>query len=385
VEELLAKYRLELEERVLPFWLRHTLDRKHGGYFNCVDRFGEVYDTRKHVWMQGRGAWMFARLYTEYQAREEYKDAAGSIMRFVDGHARAGEPRCWFSLTAEGVPAGFQRKPYAAFFVALAKAEYSKISKDASHLAEAIELFWRIEEWVRKPELLGRPVLAGGLAYTQLADLYVLAWLAWELSLLHADGRYERVIGECVERLLAHYDPRLRVLRENAGEGLEAYPEGRLICPGSSLEVCWLFLKILEKRPDGTIEQMLLDAILGALEFGWDEEYGGLYYFRDAAGRPETALESNMKLWWPHTEAILACAVAYKKSKDERYLAWWRRVDEYAFRTFADAEYGEWFGYCDRRGEVATGMKGGAYKGIFHVPRFLLFTLREFACRQPVE
>ena len=58
VPALLEKYREELTGRVLPFWLRHALDRKHGGYYNCVDAAGEVYDTRKHVWMQGRGAWM---------------------------------------------------------------------------------------------------------------------------------------------------------------------------------------------------------------------------------------------------------------------------------------------------------------------------------------
>jgi N-acylglucosamine 2-epimerase len=124
---------------------------------------------------------------------------------------------------------------------------------------------------------------------------------------------------------------------------------------------------------------MLLDAILGALEYGWDKEYGGLYYFQDIDGRPPVALESNMKLWWPHTEAIYACAMAYKHTGDKRYLEWWRRVDAYSFRVFADAKDGEWFGYCDRRGEVATAMKGGPYKGIFHVPRCLLFTLQAYS------
>ncbi len=42
------RYRGYLLESIASFWLKR-LDRKHGGYFNCVDRDGSVYDPRKHV------------------------------------------------------------------------------------------------------------------------------------------------------------------------------------------------------------------------------------------------------------------------------------------------------------------------------------------------
>ncbi|MCI7614659.1 MAG: AGE family epimerase/isomerase, partial [Bacteroidales bacterium] len=38
---------------------------------------------------------------------------------------------------------------------------------------------------------------------------------------------------------------------------------------------------------------------------------------------------------------------------------------------FADPEYPEWFGYLNRRGEVLLTLKGGKWKGCFHVPRGL--------------
>jgi N-acylglucosamine 2-epimerase len=377
-EALLAKYRDELTQRVLPFWLQHALDRSCGGYYNCLDAQGQVYDTRKHVWMQGRGAWMFARLYNTFDPRPEYKQAATLIFDFLAANARRDEFRCWHTLSRSGQPVFFQRKPYSAFFVSLALAEYAKISGNPAHRDEAIGLFWDMKAWIANPALLGRPALAGAPSYTQLADLYVLGWLAFELDQIHTDPAYGVVIQDCLQRLKAHYDPRLNLFRENAGAPAEL-PEARLVCTGSSLEVSWLFLHMLEKYPDPEIEQLLLDAILGALEYGWDREYGGLYYLQDAEGRPPVALESNMKLWWSHTEAIYAAALAYKKTSDTRYLEWWRRVDEYAFRTFADPQHGEWFGYCDRRGQVATPLKGGPYKGIFHVPRALLFTLQAYS------
>lgn len=36
------------------FWLQHSIDVENGGYFNNLDRSGAIYDTKKHVWLQGR-------------------------------------------------------------------------------------------------------------------------------------------------------------------------------------------------------------------------------------------------------------------------------------------------------------------------------------------
>ena len=46
--------------------------------------------------------------------------------------------------------------------------------------------------------------------------------------------------------------------------------------------------------------------------------------------------------------------------------------------TFPDAEFGEWYGYADRRGEIHLPLKGGKWKGCFHLPRALLLCSRMF-------
>jgi len=48
------------------------------------------------------------------------------------------------------------------------------------------------------------------------------------------------------------------------------------------------------------------------LEFGWDEKYGGIFYFRDVLNKPVTELSANMKLWWPHNEALIATLYGYR-------------------------------------------------------------------------
>ena len=53
-------------------------------------------------------------------------------------------------------------------------------------------------------------------------------------------------------------------------------------------------------------------------------------------------------------------------------------MHEYAWPRFADPDYGEWFGYLNRRGEVLLDLKGGKWKGCFHVPRALHLCYEQF-------
>jgi N-acylglucosamine 2-epimerase len=363
LETYAHRYRAELLDRVIPFWLRHSLDREHGGYFSCLTREGAVYDSRKYIWLQGRAIWMFSKLYNELEPRQEYLDAARLILDFLRRHARDPQGRYYFSLTREGRSSFYQRKPYAAVFAMLGMLEFSKATIDTALRAEAVDLFWQILAWIKDPTLLGRPS-----ALPSLADVMVTASMASEIARIDPDPRYRDILRDCLEASKTFYDPYRRIFLEYPPA---ATPEGRLFCPGDSIEASWF---LLHAGPDKKMRALLLDSIEGALEFGWDQQYGGLYYFMDVSGFPPLPLESNMKLWWPHTEAIYATTLAYSLTGDPKWLKWLDRVDAYAFAHFSDPEHGEWFGYCDRRGELTNTAKGNNYKGCFHVPRMLLLS-----------
>lgn len=49
---------------------------------------------------------------------------------------------------------------------------------------------------------------------------------------------------------------------------------------------------------------------------GWDTEHGGILYFLDVEGHSPVQLEWNMKLWWPHCEALIAFAYAFRVTKE---------------------------------------------------------------------
>ena len=47
--QLRDQYHRDLLEDTVPFWLKHGVDRTHGGFFTCLDRDGCIYCTDKPV------------------------------------------------------------------------------------------------------------------------------------------------------------------------------------------------------------------------------------------------------------------------------------------------------------------------------------------------
>ena len=149
-------------------------------------------------------------------------------------------------------------------------------------------------------------------------------------------------------------------------------PMGRQVNPGHGLETAWFLMVegLLEKNEKALrAGKKIIDI---TLPLGVDKTHGGVIAFTDALGKPATALEWDMKLWWPQNEAIIACRMAYEIFGEEQYKAQYESLLEYAFTHFADREYGEWFGYLHYDSTPSTTLKGNIFKGPFHLPRMLM-------------
>ena len=240
---------------------------------------------------------------------------------------------------------------------------------------------WKIHQWIEDPAELGRPRMKGVPAMSNLADVMVMASMALELAAVEKDPLYVGIMATAMEQCKKHFDPALKVLLENVPvdqeQNIRQWPEGRHFNPGHSIEVAWFIMRMLDYIEDREMLSLALDVLEGSLDLGWDKEFGGIFYFMDIEGRPTLQLESSMKLWWPHTEAIYALVLAFCRTEDARWLDWLEKVHQYAFSHFVDTENGGWFGYCDRQGRLTHTSKGSHYKGFFHVPRALLFCIQE--------
>jgi N-acylglucosamine 2-epimerase len=180
-----------------------------------------------------------------------------------------------------------------------------------------------------------------------------------------------------------------RALHETVGpEGQRLdSPEGRLVNPGHAIEVAWFLMHEARQRGDQALLAQAIDILEWSLQWGWDEVHGGLLYFVDLEGRPPEQLEWDMKLWWPHTEALYATLLAYQLTGAERWATWHERIRAWAFERFSDPEHGEWFGYLHRDGSVSLPAKGSMWKGAFHLPRamWLCWRLAEDMLASPRE
>jgi N-acylglucosamine 2-epimerase len=146
--------------------------------------------------------------------------------------------------------------------------------------------------------------------------------------------------------------------------------DGRLVTPGHSLECGWFILEEARRRQkDAHLIELGTKIIDWSYELGWDKEYGGILYYRDAKGLPPTEYWHDMKFWWPHNEAIIANLLAYELTGNPKYARRHEAVHDWSYTHFPDKLYGDWFGYLHRDGTLSTRVKGNMWKGPFHLPR----------------
>ncbi|XP_056130496.1 N-acylglucosamine 2-epimerase isoform X2 [Lampris incognitus] len=370
-------------DRVVAFWLKYSHDTQ--GFFNCIGSDGKVYDELKYVWLQGRQVWMYCRLYRTLERfrKPEILEAAKAGGAFLQKFARvpsSGSPwKCAFCLTRDGKAVKIQRTIFSECFYIMAIDELSRVTEDKDMQAEAAQMMDHLIHWVRvDPSVLGRPQLPGDQPTNSMAIPMMLLCLVQQLT----DGRgadvaqrYKEIGAWSVKNILQHVQRGGTAVLENVSvEGGElAGCQGRLQNPGHALEAGWFLLQYAADHGDEALRNTAISKFIELpYHCGWDKQHGGLFYFLDVDGYCPTQLEWNMKLWWPHCEALIAFLMAYSQSRSPAHLDVFSEVYDYTISHFSDAENGEWFGYLTQEGKVTLDFKGGPFKGFFHVPRCLL-------------
>ncbi len=202
----------------------------------------------------------------------------------------------------------------------------------------------------------------------------ILCNLALEIEHLLDKDFLNGTIDTCIHEVMdVFYRPELGLVVENLtlDNTLSDTFEGRVLNPGHAIEAMWFIMDLGKrlKRPE-LIESAARIAVQMA-EYGWDKQYGGIFYFLDRKGHPTQQLEWDQKLWWVHIETLISMLKGYQLTGSKDCLKWFEIVHEYTWTHFKDKEYPEWFGYLNRQGEVLLPLKGGKWKGCFHVPRGL--------------
>jgi N-acylglucosamine 2-epimerase len=377
LDSLMQTYRDGLLRDTIPFWTRHSPDREHGGFLNQIDRDGTAYGTDKAIWLQGRAAWMFARLYNHVERRDEWLELSRHGLDFLRKHAFDRDGRMFFHVTRDGRPLRKRRYLFSETFAIIGLAEYAKATGDDAARQQAADLYKLVWRYYTTPGLCEpktnpqtRPLKGHAMPMILLATTQILRQV-------DSDPLYQQVIDSSLHEVLHHFvKPQFKCLLETVGPQGEFVdePVGREVNPGHAIETAWFILEEARHRNnDRELIQQACQILEWSLEIGWDRQFGGIIYYRDCRGLPCPQYEHDMKLWWPQTEAFYATLLAYHLTGERKYLDWHDKVLAWALNHFPDPQHGEWFGYLHRDGSPSMTIKGNLWKGIFHLPRAQLY------------
>ncbi|MGF1590838.1 MAG: AGE family epimerase/isomerase [Pleurocapsa sp.] len=380
-ESLAELYKTTLLDNVLPFWSQHSVDWEYGGYFTCLDREGNVYDTDKFIWLQNRQIWTYSMLYNRLSQKSTWLDIARNGVEFLAKHGRDDKGNWYFALDRFGQPLVQPYNIFSDCFAAMAFSQYALASGEEEAKEIALQAYSNVLRRQNNPKGKYNKAYPGTRSLKSLAVPMILANLSLEMDWLLQSSQLETVLDQTVQEVMEFRDRDTGLMYENVtadGKHLDCF-DGRLINPGHGIEAMWFVMDIASRRDNFNLINQAVDVVLNILDFGWDREYQGIYYFMDVQGHPTHQLEWNQKLWWVHLETLVALLMGFNLTGRQECLEWFQKIHNYTWNHFSDSSYGEWFGYLNRSGEVLLNLKGGKWKGCFHVPRAL------YLCWQQLE
>ncbi|MCA8986847.1 MAG: AGE family epimerase/isomerase, partial [Planctomycetaceae bacterium] len=297
-QELLTTYRDGLLNDTLPFWLKHAVDREYGGFITSLNRDGQIIDTDKCTWQQGRFTWLLGELYNNVSPNPEWLELARSGARFLENHCiDPADGRMWFHLTREGAPIRKRRYAYSESFAAIAWGELAQATGESHYADKARRAFRKFIDHNLNPQgvqpkfTATRPMRGLGFPMITIATAQELRD---SIQLEEADDWIDRSL-EQIYRF--HLKEDLQCVMENVGLNGEVldHSDGRTLNPGHAIEAAWFLMWEGKHRADQELISTGCRMLDWMWQRGWDQEHGGILYFVDLHGWPVQEYWHDMK------------------------------------------------------------------------------------------
>jgi hypothetical protein len=191
-------YQAGLLEDTLPFWFPRAIDGEHGGYLHCFDRVGQLFETDKSIWVQGRMSWLLLKLHNEVEPRPEWLEWGLHGLHFLERHGFDRDGRMFFHVAQDGQPIRKRRYAYSEAFAAIAFAAAARATGREEYAVRAKELLrfflrWNFEPgWMPPKYTAVRPLLGLGPRMIALVTAQELR------NQLGPSEEFELVIDRCL-------------------------------------------------------------------------------------------------------------------------------------------------------------------------------------------
>lgn len=374
LEDFLLKYRSELLNNIVPFWLNYGVDWQNGGINTCLSDDGKVLSTDKYMWSQLRAIWTFSALYNKIEKRQEWLDVALQIFEFVKKHGRDDEGKWVYAVDEDGAVLKGAISIYADGFAIDAFTELAKATGRDDVIQLALETYRNVK---RRLELPGSypteplPIPPGSKAH---GIAMIFGKVFYDLGkYLNNKEIMEDGYNFAEEVMTVFRRPKEKRLFEfvKLDDTFLDNPPGLTTVPGHAIESMWFMIEIYQDYNNQARIQQALECIRWHIELGWDPEYGGIFAAYNAEGS-FWEHQWDHKLWWVQVEALYAILLGFSISKDTYFLDWFLKVHDYAFKLYPVHYYGEWYQRLDRYGDHVNNIAAMPVKDPFHVARSMI-------------
>ena len=385
---LRAEMKVELVERILPFWMERTIDDEHGGFVGCINHDNEIVPrAEKGLVLNARILWTFSAAY-RVLGEERYRDIAERAYDYLMRAFRDREHGGYYwMVTHDGRPADPRKHIYGQAFALYGISEFARATAHSQARDEAIAIYDLIERHAHDPD-------HGG--YYEAFDR---SWKLLEDARLSDKDALERKSMNTHLHVLEAYtnlyrlwpddvlSDRLRRLTEifvapsfrgESGHFVLFFdsdwqPKSTEISYGHDIEASWLLLEAADVIGNADLRTRVRDVAveIARLTLDGQDEDGGLFN----EGGPEGIADSD-KDWWPQAEAIVGFLRAYEETGDVAFVEAAEAAWEFVKRFVRDVENGEWFTRVSRAGVPYEGEdKVGPWKCPYHNGRACLNVL----------
>ncbi len=350
------EFRAELEENILPFWIRHTVDREHGGFFGVVHSDLKV-DKRapRSAVINARILWTFstaARMLGDPQYREMADRAWDYINHKFWDKQHGG---VYWMLDYKGNPTSDRKQIYAQAFTVYAMAEYYRLTGKTECLDRAKLLFRLIEKHSHDAVFKGY-IEACSRDWGVLGDMRLSEK---DLNSPKSMNTHLHVMEAYTNLLTVWRDPELAARQNDLLEvTMDRIVDGSTghfklffdkqwnslsdhVSFGHDIEGSWLLLEAAEVLGDPVLVAYAQKVAGRMAEAVYDEgrdKDGSIFYERNAKGE---FIDPN-KHWWAQAEAVVGFYNAWQLTGQGRYRDAAEQAWRYIQAKVIDREHGEW-------------------------------------------
>jgi mannobiose 2-epimerase len=392
-----------LQNELTEKWYPRSVDKELGGFHQNFGRdWKPGRDDNRFLVYQSRLTWT-AAAFARYSPahREEYHQYARLGVAFIDEVMRDKEKGGFYFIVGPKGEVddkiGSEKHVYGTAFALYASSVAYGVTKDERALKVARDAFHWIETHAHDKKFggyfeaftrNGQPIITRDDSAPihkrsdRLGVYYGFKTMNSHIHLLEALAEFYRVeptslVKERLEETLLIVRDRIAI--EPGALNLYLTQDWRAVPAhdsfGHDIETAYLLVEaaeVLGKGEDATTWKMARQLIDHALDWGWDEEYGGFYDKGDSfAGKAY----DTTKVWWTQAEGLNTLLLMHRKYGDKTDRYWKAFVKQWNFieKHLIDPVHGGWYWEVDRAGKyTGDGAKSSQWKANYHTSRAMM-------------